>query len=549
MSYSALPSRNQRTGAAIGALCCVLFGALANGVSHAATATVPGTHSTIAAAVTAVQGTPGALVTINSNGPFVENVVATQSVDIVAGTGFTPVIRAAAGSGVDSNIAISIKPNTTTTQTFNLTGLRVEGSGTNSSTGVYLIASNSGDVNLNINQLNIISAIGWTGFTALNIRSDTFGATGNKVVVVNNTTFTVNTAANSGANAIFMAEGGDLSVASSVINTTGGVSAIDLRGNPRPINFSLRDSTLNIAAPAGPYSAITTDLIDDVSSTIVRNTFNFIGDPQGSVSGLLIRYLTNGRSHTITQNNFIGTTLRAGSAVSMIPFKSSATAPAQSVTGIITNNVMRNVELGIQANPQQPGDTANLIVINNTVDSSNGCLSLSANDGTIINGRFNNNLCTNIAGAIVPPGQGPGYTVGAITTFAGTGANIAMTFANNGFFNNPNGNYSPTVPSIASVGAVFNANPRYANPAAGDLRLSFGSPAIDTGLTEATVTVDHNDNARPQAAAYDIGAFEGGVQGLPEIAAMVPTLGDFAIGFLVLLLGIGAAGGFTRTRK
>lgn len=59
----------------------------------AATAVVPTDHATIQAAVTAVQGTAGALVRIDSNATFVETVTATLSVAIEAGPGFQPTIQ------------------------------------------------------------------------------------------------------------------------------------------------------------------------------------------------------------------------------------------------------------------------------------------------------------------------------------------------------------------------------------------------------------------------------------------------------------------------
>lgn len=511
-------------------LLTVASGVFASTSGLAASATVPGTHSTIQAAVNAVQGTSGALVTINSNATFAENVVATQSVDIVAGTGFSPTIQPASG------VAVSITPNETTTQSFTLRGLKIAGGGGGSNV-VDLFANNTGNVNLTVDQVTISNPLNDSGVTGLNLRNSWPTGTGAKNVAVTDSNFVIHTADNQGASAITMLEGGTLTVTRANVTTTGGATAFDIRGAggvPTPhIDLNIADSVFNISAPNGSYSSQMLWLIDDVSSDIRRNTFNFIGSAQGSVSGILIDYLTNGRSHTISQNTFLGTSLRAGSGISVIPFGNTDIG-AQSVTVDITNNVMRNIKRGISASPQQAGDVAIVIALNNTIDRADVCLDLSANDGTTIRGRFNNNLCTNIAGGSYTPQGGPVVVYGAVTTYGGTGSTLSMTFANNGYYNNPNGNYSPTVSSIPDVGETVTTNPQYANAALGDLRLAVGSPAIDAGLTEAGVTVDHDGTSRPQAAAYDIGAYEGGI--LVPLAE-VPTLGNLAMVLLGLLLG------------
>ncbi len=52
-------------------------------------------------------------------------------------------------------------------------------------------------------------------------------------------------------------------------------------------------------------------------------------------------------------------------------------------------------------------------------------------------------------------------------------------------------------------------DPKFVNPAAGDFGVQAGSPAIDKGMTLAQVPTDFTSKARPEGAAYDIGAFEG----------------------------------------
>jgi parallel beta-helix repeat protein len=51
-------------------------------------------------------------------------------------------------------------------------------------------------------------------------------------------------------------------------------------------------------------------------------------------------------------------------------------------------------------------------------------------------------------------------------------------------------------------------DPRFANPAAGDLHLQADSPAIDQGTVTGTPATDYDGQARPDGAGYDIGADE-----------------------------------------
>jgi len=62
-----------------------------------------------------------------------------------------------------------------------------------------------------------------------------------------------------------------------------------------------------------------------------------------------------------------------------------------------------------------------------------------------------------------------------------------------------NREYSPT---------DFVAEPQFADPDNGDFRLKPGSPGIDAGVAIEAVKTDLRGVARPQGAAYDIGAYE-----------------------------------------
>jgi FKBP-type peptidyl-prolyl cis-trans isomerase 2 len=56
-------------------------------------------------------------------------------------------------------------------------------------------------------------------------------------------------------------------------------------------------------------------------------------------------------------------------------------------------------------------------------------------------------------------------------------------------------------------GNLYNVNPLFVNPAAGDFHLQAGSPAIDAGLTISLVTDNLDGILRPQDGTYDIGCY------------------------------------------
>mgnify|MGYP001464059861 CR=1 FL=1 len=96
---------------------------------------------------------------------------------------------------------------------------------------------------------------------------------------------------------------------------------------------------------------------------------------------------------------------------------------------------------------------------------------------------------------------------------------------NNISYGNVEGQIENTGPGVV-LSNNLTTDPQFVNPGAGDFGLQASSPAIDKGVTLAEVTTDFAGKARPEAAAYDIGAFEGagskaGV--LPGVGAGLPA--------------------------
>jgi len=70
---------------------------------------------------------------------------------------------------------------------------------------------------------------------------------------------------------------------------------------------------------------------------------------------------------------------------------------------------------------------------------------------------------------------------------------------------NSNTNFGP---NWTTGGSDVTTDPTLADPVGLDFSLAFGSPAINSGMTLAATTYDHEGLSRPQGAAYDRGAYE-----------------------------------------
>lgn len=97
------------------------------------------------------------------------------------------------------------------------------------------------------------------------------------------------------------------------------------------------------------------------------------------------------------------------------------------------------------------------------------------------------------------------------------GASMSQfTLSNNLYYGNGNGPAADTT--------KVNADPLFANAAAGNFRLQASSPAIDRGTSavSAVVTRDRDGGSRPYAAAFDIGAYEYGASPAGPTALPAP---------------------------
>ena len=496
--------------------------------SHATTAAVPGDYPTVQQAVTAVQGTTDPKVIINSDGTFTESVMATESVTIEAGTGYTPTIRSASSQG-----AIYFNPNSASTSSFTLLNLNFlprTGAGPCSGDSIIQIqndGSASTTVMLDGLTLNDPDSAGPDG---VNIRA-AFGTGGPNSVTVQDSTFNLGGGAACGVSAIFMGEEGMLTASNVTINMSFGSSeAFDIRGSQGSgIAFTMVDSTIDISAPLGPYSGEVGRLSDSVTASFQGNTFNLTSNDQGSASGIITGW--GSQDVTMDGNLFTGSGPKASSAFSAYP------GDGDTVNIMATNNIIASMGSGFSFVPQS-GATAGVVnanLTNNTIDGSRtSAIYFSLNDGTTVNGTVKNNIFSH---------NGEYGFQG----YRGTGTTLNITNSHNVFFNNYSGDSDGTV----AVGANSPTDdPMFADRMGGDFHIQSGSSGVDAGDPSASSlpATDFEGDPRTQGNGPDIGADESPFTASPGSVTVEDVTVAEGVGLLfTVTLDSDVAGAFTVT--
>jgi hypothetical protein len=131
---------------------------------------------------------------------------------------------------------------------------------------------------------------------------------------------------------------------------------------------------------------------------------------------------------------------------------------------------------------------------------------------------LNNTIANTAHGGIVVGGSGgvsSCVVANNITTHAGTyGVDSDSTrpsgcsIHHNLGFANGDGNVDPALSSGNSVSGNLSGDPRYVNHAGRDLRLQAGSPAVNAGDADSTVSPAFDGVGRPLGAGPDLGAYE-----------------------------------------
>ncbi|HXT02509.1 MAG TPA: fibronectin type III domain-containing protein [Elusimicrobiota bacterium] len=195
-------------------------------------------------------------------------------------------------------------------------------------------------------------------------------------------------------------------------------------------------------------------------------------------------------------------------------------------------DIYGNSGLGVNVYNGYAGASANYNVVSNNTVHDNSSASTGSRQGIGLssgagNTAFNNILWNNGSGIVVGTNDGTtpatnarvynntiyNNNVGAgrygiYLTSNGSGAVVQNNIA----FDNLDGNIVNGGQSVATIASNVTVDPLFVNAAGLNFQLLAGSPAIDKGvnLSAQGVTVDIAGTARPQGAAYDIGAYEYG---------------------------------------
>lgn len=467
----------------------ILAGGPAARLASADTATVPSPYATIQDAVNAVQGTSDPLVVINSNSIFVETVTITSAVTIQAGSGYRPTIRGAPGNPR----TIYIHPNSASAQDFHLKNLNLEPrvgiSGCSGFNIIDILNSGAGEARIWLRSLTLDDPDNG-GPDGVNIRSGYGLGGGYNTVYMDYSTITLGGDPGCGVDAFFMGETGSLTLKGVTVNMSlGDAAGFDLRGfQGAGIVFDLSDSTFNISAPSGHYSADIGNLLDTVNATLENNTFNLISNETGSAGGISAG--PGSQDITLIANRFHGSGPMMRSAVRAAPRSGETT------TIVAVNNVISQM-IGFNLSPRSgtPGGIVDVTLTNNTMDgSAYSAVYFSLQDNSTLTGEVTNNLMTN-------------HDQYGMEFYIGAGAVLSLTNDYNGFYNNTLGATDGTV----TVGAhSLSVDPEYRNPGLNDFHLWGDSPCLDAGSAAASElpAEDFEGENRNNGAAPELGADE-----------------------------------------
>lgn len=509
----------RRRGRVAAALVAPLALAFAVHAAFATSVVVPTDYATIQAAVTAVQGSSGATVEIDSNATFAESVVATDSVTIQAGTGFTPTIR---GDGTNCGgfgvCTVGIIPTSAIATHFVLSGVRLlPRSGATTTDAVVLIENNgSGTAASELDAVTITDPAS-AGPIGVNIALATPGV-GSNSVTINGGSITLGGSAASPTEGISMfRSAGSLTVKGLALTLNGPYSAaFGLTDFGTGITFSLTHSTITVGAPGPSYFQSLGGLYCQIDAALEDNDFHLSSTPQLPGWGIFIDNNAGGNCQTkvkLSRNRFFAASPNAGAAIRTNPF-----AP----NDVLTLTADDNVFFGIDAFSLVPyGGSLTATLINNTIDRAPGDgVFVSVPSGTTVNATLANTLITN-SGKFGIEYQNNGGSGGIGCDYCG-------------FYANASGNVSGFPQGATSV----DGNPLYRNEPAGDLRLTASSPMIDKGLNNYVISpVDVIGNPRIyKNDTVDIGAYEF-TPGVLDI----PTLDEKVLALLAALLLLSAA--------
>ena len=185
------------------------------------------------------------------------------------------------------------------------------------------------------------------------------------------------------------------------------------------------------------------------------------------------------------------------------------------------NQIHHNAGYGIQIYKSGASNVSDNVVSNNQIYANGGSFAVFTCGIALTSGSNNiayNNIVRGHAGCGIQIDYTRGGTNNQVynnTIYGNNGDGIVTgsgamntVIRNNIVYSNTTGN----IHDFGSTGTVLSNNlttdPQFVDASANDFSLQASSPAINAGVTVSIVTTDMKGVARPQGAAYDVGAYE-----------------------------------------
>jgi hypothetical protein len=531
----ALLGLRRRRSALGGALTAAAMAALGTEAARGATAVVPTDFATIQAAVTAVEGTPQALVRIESDAVFTETIVARGSVTIAGAEGFRPAL---VGTATDCPAeepvpcVLSLQPSAATGTQFELRNVRLRTAPTGpSGYAVILHNTGAGEARLVLTDVDFDDDERAWG-VLLSALGDPFAGTNH--AEVRTSSARIGQSGKAAAVAFASTAPGSLELSGVRVTMVGaGHHAVGVRGTG---TVRIADSVFDLTVPR---DGSTTGLrfIGSTAAELLNNVFVLQAGEEAQIEALtfgeveLVRPERAERGagspleHTavvnLIGNDFVGSGEGQTVGVAATP------EPNDTADLTIANNVFRGLTYPLSIAPRpapvapgagEPGGFVDVDLTNNTIDrSSDVALFFSVQATTAVEFEMWNNLITRTANAAIEVGDASG-----VLLFAGT---------RTGYFGN-----GSNAPADCPTEQDVNSDPLYVGE--NDLRLRLGSPMIDSGDDNAVglPATDRLGLPRIQGEDVDIGAYEGGQGAIVE----VPALDGLGLALFVVALAAAA---------
>lgn len=325
-------------------------------------------------------------------------------------------------------------------------------------------------------------------------------------------------------------------------------------------NFDIDTLGKSITITSSGGAAVTIIDMTGASSSSPRQAFDIHSGENVTISGFTIKngYFDNGAitvsdsSLTITQCIFTGNkSVFFGGALAIFQNNASVTVNVQrsqfinNTAGDLTSNSGLGGAIEALVNTSGGAETVNIVnstFTGNTATYDGGAIDVSGFGATsptvtITNSSFSGNNANGFvaSGSPLPAPSAPLHVPGAIDSYQGS-----VTITNSVLWaDNTSTEYStlnnPSTSGAGSRGITYsdvqggaggtgnlNTDPLYVNPAAGDVRLKYNSPAIHAGTTAGAPGIDLSGNSR--GSNPDMGAYQYFVTTNASAITAVPTI-------------------------